>query len=133
MNFWARPTTKKKKNQRVEDGVQAKFITELEQRLKPDHHVYAIPNGGFRLMTEAIRLKAGGVKKGPTDLFILAPDGVVAWLETKTTAKGSSLSDEQKGFRAICLRNGHLWGMYRTIEEGLEQAQAWGFLKERRP
>lgn len=129
MNFWARPTAKKKKNRRVEDGLQAKFLKELEPKLRDDVHVYAIPNGGFRLMAEAVRLKAGGVKRGPTDLFFLAPGGTSAWLETKTEAKGSALSDEQKGFRAICLRNGHLWGMYRTVEEGLEVVGAWGFLR----
>lgn len=129
MNFPVRRPGLKKKNRRVEDGLQAKFVAEIETMLRPDIHVYAIPNGGFRLSGEAMRLKAGGVKRGPTDLFFVAPRGVSAWLETKTEARGSVLKDEQKGFRAICLRNGHLWGMYRTIEEGVAQCRAWGFLK----
>lgn len=131
MNFPIRRPGLKKKRKRAEDGLQAKFLAELEPMLHPDVHVYAIPNGGFRLMSEAVRFKAGGVRRGPTDLFFIAPAGVSAWLETKTEAKGSSLSDEQKGFRTICLRNGHRWGTYRTVEEGIDQVRAWRFLRER--
>lgn len=118
----------KKKNRRVEHNIQSKFLNTLEPMLLPDIHVYAIPNGGFRLITEAIRLKDEGVRRGPTDLFFIAPDGVSAWLETKTPG-GRGLKPEQEGFKNICLRNGHLWGMYRTIEEGVAQVRAWGFLR----
>jgi hypothetical protein len=120
----------RKKQRHVESGFQAKFLAKIEPMLLPDIHVYAVPNGGFRLFTEAIRLKNEGVKKGITDLVFLAPKGVVAWLETKTTAKGSRLDDEQIGFRSICLRLGHRWGTYKTIEEGVAQLRAWGFLRE---
>jgi len=119
--------TGKKKPRRVEHGIQAKFIAEITPLLRPDVHVYAIPNGGFRLKSEAVRLKDEGVKRGPTDLFFIAPKGVSAWLETKT-GKGS-LSDEQIGFKTRCLENGHLWGMYRTVEEGIAQLRAWEFLR----
>lgn len=119
----------RKKRRHVEDGVQAKFLAELTPLLHPDVRVYAVPNGGFRLMTEAIRLKATGVRSGITDLVFIAPRGVSAWLETKTEARGSRLGDEQVGFREFCMRSGHLWGMYRTVEEGLDQVRAWGFLR----
>lgn len=122
----------RKKPKRIEHRLQSEFLSELEPLLLPDVHVYALPNGGYRLFGEAVRLKAEGVKRGPTDLFFVAPRGVSAWLETKTTAKGSRLGDEQEGFKSICLRNGHLWGMYRTVEEGLEQVRAWGFLRKGR-
>lgn len=122
-------TPGKPKQKRIEHGVQSRFADALVPLLRDDVHVYAIPNGGFRLKGEANRLKAEGVKRGPTDLFFIAPKGVSAWLETKTESKGSRLSDEQEGFRSICLRNGHLWGMYRNIEEGLDQVRAWGFLR----
>lgn len=126
--MYYRRSPTRKKPRREEHGIQAKFIDELVTALRPDVHVYAIPNGGFRLMTEAIRLKAEGVKSGITDLVFVAPQGVSAWLETKTPKGG--MKDEQKGFKAICLRNGHLWGMYRTVEEGMAQVRAWGFLRE---
>ena len=121
-----------KKPRRVEDGLQARFLKTIIPLLRDDIHVYAIPNGGFRLFSEAVRLKATGVKAGITDLLFVAPESVTAFLETKTTAGGSSLRDEQEGFRNICIRNRHLWGMYRTVEEGLAQVRAWGFLREGR-
>lgn len=121
---------RRKKSRRIEDGVQARFIAEITPLLKPTVKVYAIPNGGFRLMSEAVRLKATGVRRGITDLVFVAPGGVTGWLETKTEAKGSRLSDEQEGFMNHCLRSGHLWGMFRTIEEGLAQLRAWGFLRD---
>lgn len=120
---------KRKKPRRVEDGVQSKFLADLAPLLRPDVRVYAIPNGGYRIITEAIRLKATGVRSGITDLVFLAPEGDVAWLETKTEESGSTLRDEQEGFREFCLRSGHRWGMYRTVEEGLAQVRAWGFLR----
>jgi hypothetical protein len=119
-----------RKARRIEDGVQADFIKEVTPLLRPEIWMGAIPNGGWRAWTEAVRLKATGVRRGATDIFFVAPKGVSAWLETKTTARGSRLSDDQDGFRNVCMRNGHLWGMYRTTEEGIAQVRAWGFLKE---
>lgn len=120
----------RRKPRRVESNLQSKFVSRIIPMLRPDVHVYAIPNGGFRLITEAIRLKGEGVKRGITDLVFVAPKGVAAWLESKTKERGSGLTDEQIGFKAICLRNGHPWGMYRTVEEGVDQVRAWGFLRE---
>lgn len=120
----------RKKPRRVEDGVQSKYLAALLPLLREDVRVYAIPNGGFRLKTEAIRLKATGVRGGITDLVFLAPRGKCAWQETKTEERGSRLSDEQIGFREFCIRSGHLWATFKTVEEGLAQVRAWGFLKE---
>jgi hypothetical protein len=125
-------TMRKRKIVREEDGVQARFLKELTPLLREDIWVGAIPNGGYRTPMEALALKATGVRPGAADIFFIAPNGVSAWLETKTEKKGSGLSDYQKGFRALCLRNGHLWGMYRNTEEGLAQVRAWGFLKDGR-
>lgn len=119
-----------RKQRRVEDGIQTKFLGRLAEAIRPDIWVGAIPNGGYRLMSEAIRLKRTGVRGGATDIFFVAPKGVSAWLETKTGV--GELRDDQEGFKSLCIRNGHLWGMYRTVEEGLAQCHAWGFLKEER-
>jgi len=114
----------------AESKLQTKLLKELTPLLHPDVRVIAIPNGGFRLFSEAVRMKGEGIKAGATDLVFMAPKGVTGWLEVKTENKRSVLSDEQKGFRASCLRNGHLWGMCRTVEEGIAQVRAWGFLRE---
>lgn len=118
----------RKKPRRLEGDLQAKFLDQITPLLLPDIRVYAIPNGGYRLRSEAIRLKAEGVRRGITDLVFIAPRGVTGWLETKQ-GKGI-LSDEQEGYMNMCLRNGHLWGTYRTLEEGITQLRAWGFLRK---
>jgi hypothetical protein len=119
----------RKKARRIESPIQQDFLDKLVPLLHPDVRVYAIPNGGFRLGLEAIRMKAEGVRSGITDLVFLAPGGKTGWLETKTTARSSRLLPTQEGFMNFCLRSGHLWGVYRTVEEGLAQVRAWGFLR----
>ena len=68
--------------------------------------IFAIPNGGYRGKTQAMKLKAEGVSKGVPDLFI--PEFFL-WVEMKRK-KGSTTSPEQKewldylnniGYRAV--------------------------------
>jgi hypothetical protein len=68
--------------------------------------IFAIPNGGYRGKTQAMKLKAEGVSKGVPDLFI--PEFYL-WVEMKRK-KGSTTSPEQKewlnylnnvGYRAV--------------------------------
>ena len=53
--------------------------------------IFAIPNGGYRSMTAAAKLKAEGVSAGVLDLFIPAWR---LWVEMKRQ-KGGRLSPEQ--------------------------------------
>lgn len=48
--------------------------------------LFAIPNGGYRRITEARRLKAEGVRAGIPDLFLAKPNESYhgLWLEMKT-------------------------------------------------
>jgi len=48
-------------------------------------HLIAIPNGGFRNILEAIRLKRQGVRPGVFDLFLAYPCGQLhgLWIELK--------------------------------------------------
>lgn len=52
-------------------------------------HLIAIPNGGFRNLVEAVKLKREGVKKGVSDLFLAYPSlgyhGL--WVEMKKVGK----------------------------------------------
>jgi hypothetical protein len=111
----------------LEHDIQTRAINLIKTLLKPDIHIYAIPNGGYRRPSEAIRLKAEGVKAGIGDLIFLAPNRVVGFLEMKT--KRGSLTDEQEGFMAICIRHGHLWGMARTVDEAVAVVRSWGMLR----
>ena len=54
--------------------------------------IFAIPNGEYRAITTAMRLKAEGVTKGIPDIFI--PEWKV-WIEMKKE-KGGTISKEQK-------------------------------------
>jgi len=118
----------KKRRRSPEHELQVKVLRDLEPILLPDIYVAAIPNGGFRRITEAIRLKAEGVKAGIGDLIFLAPYGVTGFMELKA-GKGS-LSDEQIGFRSMCKRNGHLWAEVRSVEDAIRACRSWGFLRE---
>ena len=71
--------------------------------------IIAIPNGGWRDIKTAARLKAEGVVKGVPDLFI--PEWGM-WIEMKRQ-KGGALSDDQKdwiaylqsrGYKAVCCK-----------------------------
>ena len=71
--------------------------------------IIAIPNGGWRDIKTAARLKAEGVVKGVPDLFV--PEWGL-WIEMKRQ-KGGTLSDDQKdwidylqsrGYKAVCCK-----------------------------
>jgi rhodanese-related sulfurtransferase len=57
--------------------------------------IFAIPNGGYRSLAAASRLKAEGVSAGVPDLFIPAWR---VWIEMKR-ADGGALSEKQKDWR----------------------------------
>lgn len=101
-----------------EHKFQVALIDYLKIAGRPELHWFAVPNGGYRAKTEAMRLKNEGVRSGTPDLCFMLPDGKVAWLEMKAT-KGT-LGPAQKEFRDIAYRLGHHWGVAKTIDEALE-------------
>jgi hypothetical protein len=61
-------------------------------RLKyPNTLIFSIPNGGYRDISTAKKLKAEGVTKGVPDLYI---PKIHCWVEMKTV-DGGKLSEEQ--------------------------------------
>lgn len=99
--------TKKIKNEHQE---QVLFVT-LVRQLHPDIILYAIPNGGYRHIKEAVKLKNEGVTKGVPDICIAEPR--TPWhglyIEMKRTQGGIVSEDqknmisklESKGYKAI--------------------------------
>nr|WP_249792371.1 VRR-NUC domain-containing protein [Bradyrhizobium sp. BRP22] len=105
------------------------MLTILAYAKREEIFVFAIPNQSNRRIRNAVRMKAEGLRSGIADLCFLFPsaEGAVAWLELK--ARGGALSDEQKGFRAICQRLGIRWGMAKSVEQALEILRGWNVLK----
>ena len=70
---------------------QARVVMWFRQTY-PDTLIFAIPNGGLRSKSQALKLKVEGVVPGIPDLFIPA---WMTWVEMKK-AKGGVLSKEQQ-------------------------------------
>ncbi len=82
-----------------------------------------VPNGAFRNVREASKLKAMGVLPGAPDLMFVLPKAQVAWIELKTTA--GALSEVQIEFRrkALALKCGY--AVCRTPEEVEDVITRW--------
>lgn len=92
----------------------------------------AIPNGGKRTITEAIRFKKEGVKKGVSDLFlaiptvdikIFSPSGIThansgLWIEVKT--KIGKVSKEQIAWGDNMKLMGYQFEIVRSVDEGIQ-------------
>lgn len=66
--------------------------------------LFAIPNGGLRHAAEANKLKAEGVKKGVSDVFLPVPSQQWAGLfieMKKRTGKPSDQSPDQRAFQTF--------------------------------
>lgn len=63
-------------------------------------HLFSIPNGEYRHIATAVKLKRSGVMPGVSDLFLMIPKNGYhgMWLEMK--AKSGKVSDSQKEFMA---------------------------------
>ena len=90
----------------------------------------AIPNGGKRNISEAVRLKKEGVKKGVSDLFLAIPLFVMdessvfgghtvsgLWLEIKTD-KGRVSKEQILWGDNMCLI-GYRFSVARSVDEGI--------------
>lgn len=89
--------------------------------------LFAVPNGGFRIASEAARLYAEGVVPGVSDLIYLEPRGCYGALciEMKTTLTGSRQSDRQKEWQAAVEAVGIKYVICRTLEEFQREVDAY--------
>ena len=81
--------------------------------------IFAIPNGGKRSPSEALRLKVEGVSAGVPDLFI--PEWMV-WVEFKK-AKGGKVSPEQKDWHEYLKKIGHCVIVAYGCEDGKQKVR----------
>lgn len=89
----------------------------------------AIPNGGNRSITEALRLKKEGVKKGVSDLFLSFPlwrDGYMVdfyeacglWIEVKS--KKGKLSKSQEDWIVLMIAHGYEARVVYSVDQGIQ-------------
>lgn len=81
----------------------------------PQYLIFAVPNGGWRNVVVAQKLKAEGVLAGVSDLVILAPHRAI-FVEMKK-GKGGRQSDSQKAFQSNVSRLGFEYYLCKGIEE----------------
>ena len=110
-----------------EHAFQVMVCDYLALALRPELYWSAIENGGRRNLSVAVRLKRAGLKRGTPDIYVMLPEGKIAWLELK--AKGGSLSIEQRGFRDVCKRLGHHWAVAKTLDDVIAFLEKIGALK----
>ncbi|MGN6347077.1 MAG: VRR-NUC domain-containing protein [Candidatus Nitrosocosmicus sp.] len=89
--------------------------------------LFAIPNGGNRSITEAIRLKKEGVKKGVSDLFFPFPlfssccdneKKIGLWIEVKS--QNGKPSNYQKNWISLMKSVGYDAVIVNTVDEGIK-------------
>lgn len=103
-----------------EDRVQSACVYWFRLQY-PGHSrlLFHVPNGGFRIASEASRLHAMGVVAGVADLILLEARGGhgALCIEMKTTDKGSRQSAQQVEWQQAAERVGNLYVVCRTFEE----------------
>lgn len=100
-----------------EDQEQIKLATWLtKQGIK----FYAIPNGGLRRLSEAVKFKRTGVQSGVPDICVPLPSGSYhgLYIELKR-AKGGKLSDNQVYWLSFLREKGY----YAECAHGFDEAR----------
>lgn len=113
---------KRAKHDDPEHQLQVQLVGMLKLALPGDHPFTANAAGVRVNMGVAVKMKAAGVVRGWPDVQILFPSAVTRYAEIKA---GSSLSVEQKAFRAACAATGRdIWDLWKSPEDlwaGLER------------
>jgi hypothetical protein len=115
--------TGESKSTASEHKLQSQIVS-LISRIAPDLMFYAVPNGGRRSLTVAVKLKAEGVRAGIPDLAFILRDGRAAFAEVKTPT--GSLSKAQRDFRDWAIAHGVPWACVRSPEEMIAVLKLWG-------
>lgn len=111
-------------------------------RREIDHRLmWATPNGGFRHIGTARRLKAEGVKSGVPDVFLAIPSNGYhgLFVELKSPAKTSRVSESQREIKCLLEKQGYDckicfgWDAARkSIEEYLNPLTKYSDAKEKK-
>jgi hypothetical protein len=117
---------------RLESTEQIILVNRIRQ-FYPDVLLFAIPNGGQRSITEAVRLKAEGVLAGVPDLFIARASGAMhgLFIEMKRSKGGTNgksgggkVSEKQQAVMLTLSQEGYAVMVAHGCDE------AWSFVKQ---
>ena len=109
-----------------ETAIHCTVVQHLNARGMPGVMWWHTPNGGYRNKSEAMLLKAMGVKAGVPD-FLLFSAGRLHGLEIK--AQGGRASPEQLAFIAELDRAGAYTALVTGLDACLATLESWGLLK----
>lgn len=86
---------------------------------------FAIPNGGKRHVSVAMKLKQEGVRSGVPDWCLPVPMGGYSglWIEFKFGK--NTLSDNQKEYIALLEKNGHCCDVCYSVGEAIRTVQEY--------
>lgn len=103
---------------REEDELQFAATRLFRERLKKTIW-FAVPNGEFRNIVTARKLRKMGVRPGVADYIMLHASGgyQIAYALELKREKGGRLSDDQKGFRDAWQAMGGHYEIAKTIGE----------------
>lgn len=92
----------------------------------PDAVMFAVPNGGWRTVRTATRLKAEGVLAGVPDVFLAAPRGSSHGLFVEMKRKtGGSVSKAQKLVMARLRAAGYACFVCRGFDEARKTVEGY--------
>lgn len=114
---------RKFRRNREEDALQASAYEYLCRALPAGSFAFHPANGGFRLPTEAKRLKCFGVLPGAADLLIVHRRCLYA-IELKSP-KGV-VSYAQLDFETLCHRAGVPYAICRSLDQVEAALREWG-------
>lgn len=99
---------------------QREFVSWFRKTYRPVK-IFAIPNGGKRGKSEALRLKVEGVSAGVPDLYV--PEFKL-WIEFKKK-EGGKLSSDQKEWRDYLLDIGDGWILANGSDDGKDKVKTF--------
>ena len=115
------------KRQAPERAIQVAIVKALKKYCSRDKaHWFAVPNGGYRHLYTAQKLKAEGTRRGTPDLCFVLEKGRAAFLELK--AEKGRQSPDQILFEADVTALGALYAVAHSIDEAWGVLSAWGVL-----
>lgn len=115
-----------KRRDNPEEKIQIAIMRHVSLRGEKNVVVAAIPNGGYRSPTEALRLRSGGVRAGMPDMLVVV-EGVTSYLELKTET--GRLSDDQRVMHRKLSEAGACVETAYGLDDALLTLERWGVLR----